>query len=211
MPSFIRQVDFDLTPAYSRPPGDDEVYVMKAFARHCSHCTTCAHPYEVHKRGGALCAKGHQRALDVAQYLFNIDGHAYSLVDREGNQRVQVEIPVGCEAVRELLKAMERGLRLRRRVPSVSYDPTYYVAPRKVQPERIYQHPKEVRSNRKPQLETAEPPMYSRQQPREKPRYIGRGSLFEEDMREKESRYKSQQPIYYMATPSIQPKARHWH
>ena len=217
MPSFSRQVDFDPAPAYSRLPRDDEVYVIKAFARHASHCPTCAHPYDVHKRGGTLCSKGHQRALDVAQYLYNKSGLAYSLVDREGNKRVQVEIPAGCEAVRGLLKAMERGLRLRRRTPPVSYDETYYVPPRKVQPERNNQYSREPRFNRKLHLETAEPPsiLYSRQKRRENPYYTGRGSLFEEDMREREYRNKSRQPIYVTATPRasspVPQKDRDWY
>ena len=100
---------------YSRLPHDDELYVMRVFARHASHCSTCAHPYEVHKKGGFLCNKGRQRALDVTQYVLNIAGQAYSMVDREGKHRVQLEIPADCNAVRELLKALERGLHLRRK------------------------------------------------------------------------------------------------
>ena len=108
-------VSFTPIPAtYSRLPHDDELYVMKAFARHCSHCPQCARPYEVHRRGGTLCSKGHARALDVAQYVFSRGSQAFSVVDLDGNRRVQMEIPADCSAVRELLKAMERGLRLRR-------------------------------------------------------------------------------------------------
>ncbi|CAL8578709.1 hypothetical protein XPA_004479 [Xanthoria parietina] len=130
MPHAVRQVDFAPIPAYSRLPRSDELYVMKAFARHAGHCSTCAHPYEVHHSGGTLCSKGHQRALDVAQYIYNKGGQSFSLVDRDGNQCVQVEIPADCEAVRSLLKAMERGLRLRRKVQPTSYDKTYHIPPR---------------------------------------------------------------------------------
>lgn len=206
MPSFRhRQVDFDLDPDYSRLARDDELYVMNRFAHHASRCSSCAHPYDVHKRGGTLCPKGHQRALDVAQYLYNKGGQAYSRVDREGNQRIQVEIPAGCESVRGLLKAMERGLRLGRSSPATSYDRTYYIPPRKIQPERNHQYVREPQYTRKPRLETAEPPLYSRRQRREKPYYAGRGSLFEEDMRERESRYKSHEPVYYHAAPRVPP------
>lgn len=209
MPSFShhhRHVDFNLTPDYSRPARDDEEYVMKAFNHHASRCSSCAHPYEVHRRGGTLCPKGHQRARDVAQYLYNKSGHAYSVVDREGNQRVQVEIPAGCDAVRGLLKAMERGLRLRKRDSATSYDKTYYVAPRTIQPERSYQY-------REPRLERVEPlsSSHSRQQWREKPYYSGRGSLFEEDMLERETRRKSHEPIYYEAAPRGLPKTSSRH
>lgn len=191
-----RQVGFPPIPAtYSRLPHDDELYVMKAFARHASHCSKCAHPYEVHKNGGSLCSKGHQRAIDVAQYVMQKAGKAYSVVDLDGNRRVQMEIPADCEAVRELLKAMERGLRLRRKTPVVSYDETYPVPPRvSSYPERDSRL-REPRYISKPMLETSEaPPSPTRKASvREKPYYSGRGSLYESDMKERERRYKQQQ------------------
>ena len=191
-----RQVGFAPIPAtYSRLPHDDELYVMKAFARHATHCTQCAHPYEVHKNGGSLCSKGHQRAIDVAQYVMQKAGKAYSVVDLDGNRRVQMEIPADCGAVRELLKAMERGLRLRRKTPVVSYDETYPVPPRvSSYPERD-SRPREPRHISKPMLETAEPPpsLTRKASVREKPYHYGRGSLYESDMKERERRYKQQQ------------------
>ena len=214
MPSYQRQVGFAPNPAYSRLPRDDEIYVMKAFARHASHCSSCAHPYDVHRRGGALCSKGHQRAINVAQYLYNKNGKAYSLVDREGNQRIQIEIPLGCDAVRELLKAIERGLRLHRKAAVVSYDQIYHVpARRNVNDDNLSR--RELSYSRKPQLETAEPPAhYVRQPRREKPYYAGRDSLYEQDLRERERRYKSQQPAYNTASPKqpppVPPKDRCW-
>ena len=168
---------------------------MKAFARHASHCSQCAHPYEVHKNGGSLCSKGHQRAIDVAQYVMQKAGKAYSVVDLDGNRRVQMEIPADCEAVRELLKAMERGLRLRRKTPVVSYDETYPVPPRvSSYPERDSRL-REPRYISKPMLETSEaPPSLTRKASvREKSYYSGRGSLYESDMKERERRYKQQQ------------------
>lgn len=201
MPSYSRRhVEFDPIVSHSREPRDDEKYVMKVFARHASRCPSCANPYEVHKRGETLCAKGHQRALDVAQYLFNMSGQAYSSVDREGNQRIRVEIPAGCDSVRGLLKAIERGLRLRRHDPAPSYDRTYYIPPRTIQPERGDRsgEPQDLRQSRR---ETAKPPVsvYSRPLRREKPYYSGRGSLFDQDMRERESRSRSRQSTYYYA------------
>ncbi|MCJ1453717.1 hypothetical protein MMC28_004065 [Mycoblastus sanguinarius] len=202
MPSSTRQVGFAPVPAtYSRLPHDDELFVMRAFARHCSHCAACAHPYEVHRQGRTLCSKGHQRAQDVAQYVFNKAGQSFSVVDLEGNRRVQLEIPADCAPVRELLKAMERGLRLRRRVaPLVSYDETYPVAPRIPQStNRDQERPREPRYIRKPSLETSEPPksyVTSRQQ-QQPSSYSGRGSLYEQDMKERERRYKQRQSTYY--------------
>lgn len=143
MPSTVRQARFAPIPAsYSRLPRDDEIYVMKAFAKHCSHCRTCSDPYAVHMSGHSLCTKGLQRALDVTQYVFNKAGKAFSVVDLEGKKRCEVEIPADCDAVRQLLKAIERGLRLRsqsshpKKERLTSYDENYYVAPRRMAPER---------------------------------------------------------------------------
>jgi hypothetical protein len=194
MPSRSRSVSFEASPVYSRQPFDDEKYVMKAFNRHCTRCAQCSNPYAVHKAGGTLCDKGHRRALDVAQYVYSQAGVSYSQVDRECHERVQLEIPVGCEAVRSLLKAMERGLRLVRsqhaQLPSressvlsdassrsdssssrssssssrsspsrgagpLSYDRTYYVAPRvpASKPEKRDSHKSDRRPERREKAE----------------------------------------------------------
>ncbi|KAL8940616.1 MAG: hypothetical protein Q9216_002729 [Gyalolechia sp. 2 TL-2023] len=215
MPSIVRQVDFAPIPAYSRLPRDDELYVMKAFARHASHCPTCARPYEVHRQGGTLCSKGHQRALDVAQYVYYKGGQSFSAVDRDGNNRVQVEIPANCEAVRSLLRAMERGLRLRRKVQPVSYDETYPIPSRKLPSDYQSLPLREPRYIRKPSLETAEPPPRVQQHRREKSS-SGRGSLYEEDMKERQRRYKEERmPVYHKAAPRnvppVPPKDSYWH
>ncbi|KAI4113401.1 MAG: hypothetical protein LQ338_008182 [Usnochroma carphineum] len=214
MPSFVGQADFAPIPAYSRLPRDDELYVMKAFARHASHCSACASPYEVHRQGGTLCSKGHQRALDVAQYIYNKGGQSFSTVDHNGNNRVQIDIPANCEAVRSLLKAMERGLRLRRNVQPVSYDATYDIAPRKLPADYPSRPVREPRYIRKPSLETAEPPPRVQQHRREKSS-SGRGSLYEEDMRERQRRYKERMPVYHKSAPRtappVPPKDGYWH
>lgn len=129
MPSF-RRVSFSDRNHYSRLPHEDELYVMKAFARHADNCDSCYDPYQVYRDGATLCPRGHQRALDVAQYVYNKGGQAYSQVDKERNQRVLIEIPANCEAVRLLLKAMDRGLRVMRKHTPTSYDRSYYVPAR---------------------------------------------------------------------------------
>lgn len=135
MPSTVRQARFAPVPAtVSRLPYDDESYVMKAFSRHVSHCDECLLP-------SVLCAKGYARAMDVTQYMLPSNGRSYSIIDLDDNQRVQVEIPAGCEQVRGLLKAVERGSLRQKTSPSsspkpaktrapVSYDENYYVGPR---------------------------------------------------------------------------------
>ncbi|KAL9007424.1 MAG: hypothetical protein Q9173_007302, partial [Seirophora scorigena] len=216
MPSAVRQVDFAPIPAYSRIPRDDELYVMKAFARHASHCSACARPYEVHRQGGTLCPKGHQRALDVAQYIYYKGGQSFSTLDQDGINHVHVEIPADCAAVRSLLRAMERGLRLRRVVQPVSYDKTYHILPRKL-PSDYHARPSPIREPRyirKPSLETAVPPPLVQQHRREKS-ISGRGSLYMEDLKERERRRKERTPVYYKSAPKTAPpvptKDGYWH
>ncbi|KAL6714268.1 hypothetical protein ACLMJK_007691 [Lecanora helva] len=207
MPSTApRQVGFAPIPVtYSRLPHDDELYVMKRFARHASQCSTCAHPYDVHRKGGSLCSKGHSRALDVTQYVFNKAGQAFSVVDLDGNHRVQMEIPADCSVVRELLKALERGLRLRRKVQPISYDENYPIPPRIIHHGRNSPQPQEQREPRyirTPTLETPLPPpslvrTYSRRD-RDRPTHFGRGSLYESDVKEaRRQKEQRRQSTYY--------------
>ncbi|MCJ1340135.1 hypothetical protein MMC09_005429 [Bachmanniomyces sp. S44760] len=220
MPSFSRQVNFNPVQYYSRPAGDDEAYVMKMFAKHASHCQSCAHPYDVHRSGGTLCPKGHQRALDVAQYVYSKGEMAYSTIDAQTtHQNVRIEIPAGCESVRSLLKAMERGLRIMKRAPSVSYDRTYFVQERT--PSTAQKSAKRSTSNRepryvqKPQLETAEPPSWA--VPRSAT-YPGKGSLYKADMKERAREYDLDMdihsPVYITAAPRrappVPPKDYYW-
>ena len=216
MPSFItsRHVLFDPNPAYSRPARDDEAYVMKAWTRHTSHCGQCARPYELYKMGGTLCPKGQERARGVADYLFNKEGEVYSLVDQERRQSTRVEIPAGCDSVRDLLKALERGSIQQSRTPVESYDRTYFVAPRRRRTQPQTDEPRNIRKSSQFEIVDPAPSFYTREIPREKP--LGRGSLFEEDMRERESRHESVRPIYYTAAPKKGPlvsakhSSRHW-
>ncbi|BAE57111.1 unnamed protein product [Aspergillus oryzae RIB40] len=85
----------------------DEEYVMVAFERHASHCTRCADPLRARKDDRSLCERGHQYAVDVADYLYSKNGKSYSTLDRERNQPTLVKIPRDCRAVRALLLAIE--------------------------------------------------------------------------------------------------------
>ena len=135
------------------------------------------------------------------------EGKHHSVIDLEGNKRVEIEIPPDCGAVRELLMALERGLRLRRKEPIISYDETYHVPPR-AKPTEYYddthiiaprvttkytERPRESR-RRSPIIETVEPPSLRRtKSERENKAYRGRGSLYEADMKEKERRLRQQE------------------
>ncbi|KAI9844613.1 MAG: hypothetical protein M1837_005465 [Sclerophora amabilis] len=150
----IPRVGFAAEPTVSRPPNHDEEAVLHNFALHASHCRRCANPYETHLAGKTLCDRGRQHARRVARYLYNKGGKACSTLHVEGLQSVQVEIPIGYEPVRGLLKAMERGLRLHARnhetaSPIVSQDRTYPIAPRP------------ATRNERPRIEIVEPPTTS--------------------------------------------------
>ncbi|KAF9886995.1 hypothetical protein FE257_010611 [Aspergillus nanangensis] len=172
----------------------DEEYVMHAFERHASHCTQCADPLQAHKDDRSLCARGHQYALDVAGYLYSKNGKAYSVINRELNQPTLVKVPRTCRAVRDLLLAIEDGLRLQHikepvLAPIISYDPTYPIVPRRP---AIQQAPvcteiieREPRS-RKPRRVIVYP------SPRSSP---SRGSLYDSDEAERMERYKESSRI----------------
>lgn len=182
MPGRPRQVNFASQEEFSRLPYDDEKYVMEAFAHHASHCTSCASPYSVYRSGGTLCETGHALAIDVAQYVYNHasqPGRAFSMTDRNaGHYGVQVEIPAGCGPVRGLLAAMNEGLRLRRAQKPQSMDRTYEVKPRV------------------PHLEERAPKGRKvEKQATYRVKSVGKGSLYEEDMKERARRAKKS--VYY--------------
>ncbi|KAI9770656.1 MAG: hypothetical protein M1839_003077 [Geoglossum umbratile] len=186
MPSFQRQVAFSSSNSVSRQPHEDELEAIRRFASHASHCRKCAHPYEVHVTGGTLCDRGHHYAQNVASYVYNKAGKAYSVMDRDdGLAPTQVEIPVNCGAVRELLKAMERGLRIRK-APLISYDRTYSIAPRVIMaPHPPAQQIVEVPHRRHSTLHHH----HAVVRHSEKPYISGRGSLYASDMNDRHRRY----------------------
>ncbi|KAI9682369.1 MAG: hypothetical protein M1817_000423 [Caeruleum heppii] len=143
------QVSFLTQPTLCRPPTTPENSAIHAFARHASHCRHCQDPYLAHLSGGTLCERGSRRARAVVRYLY-LDStgrtcSTYADEEGDGYSVVRVEIPYGCDSVRGLLKAVERGLRFEQRSstksnskpksryttkPIVSYDKTYLVKSR---------------------------------------------------------------------------------
>jgi hypothetical protein len=161
---------------HSRPAQGKEETALRNFARHASHCIVCARPYQAFQQGYPLCSRGTAHAAKVVKYLLSSDGHAYTKPHQRNDFRqVHVEIPYDCEVSRELLRAIEHGLRLMAE-PVVSYDQSYLVAPR-LPPRPVQQQPTYV---------VAEP----RRQRRAERQYVGRGSLYESDMAERERRYR---------------------
>ncbi|KAL1982104.1 hypothetical protein VTN96DRAFT_1759 [Rasamsonia emersonii] len=133
---FLQEPAEDAPVVRVRDLHDDENFVLSEFERHAGHCSRCADPLDAFREGRSLCERGHQYAIDVAEYVFSKNGKAYSVVDQGFNQQTLVKIPRDCKAARRLLLAIEEGLRLRRsqqqdQGPVISYDSTYPVAPRR--------------------------------------------------------------------------------
>ncbi|KAJ5129444.1 uncharacterized protein N7515_005483 [Penicillium bovifimosum] len=119
---------------------DDEKLVVDDFERHVGHCRTCLNAVQT-PRDGRLCESGATRARVVKSYLFSQNGKHFSTVEYENGKSVRVKIPRENVAVRDLLTALEQGLRLPEKtvivqpvqpVDGVSYDRTYSVSARQV-------------------------------------------------------------------------------
>ncbi|KAI9681834.1 MAG: hypothetical protein M1829_000579 [Trizodia sp. TS-e1964] len=175
--SLNRQVVFD-QPTISRQPKEAEHRTLLAFSRHAGRCEECNIASRI------LCDRGRSRALAVTEYVYLKAGQVYSASDRkDGYQPVQLEIPYGCEPVRDLLAALERGLRQRsQQEPAVvSYDRTNYVAPRTVELRPVV----EIATSARPGRAV------------ERVKLSRRGSLYPSDIRERQSRV---QQGYYADT-----------
>lgn len=83
---------------------------MKAYEKHLHRCSHCVCALRIRGEGKALCDRGYQYALDVANYIFSQNGKYFSVVASERGRRVQVKMPRECLGVRSLLAAIEDGL-----------------------------------------------------------------------------------------------------
>jgi hypothetical protein len=64
--------------------------------------------------GGTLCERGYAYARDVAQYIYSKAGKAYSVIDRSATgAHVEIEIPAKYDAIRGLLRVMDKVLKVR--------------------------------------------------------------------------------------------------
>ncbi|CAI7669446.1 unnamed protein product [Penicillium palitans] len=124
---------------------DDEKLVVDDFERHASHCRNCSHAVQTYKDGLALCESGNTRARTLRNYLYSQNGKHFSTVDFESGKSTRVKLPRDAFAARELLTALEQGMRIRDKAvviqkpvqpvqptQSSSYDRTYPVPARKV-------------------------------------------------------------------------------
>ncbi|KAK3711444.1 hypothetical protein LTR37_009623 [Vermiconidia calcicola] len=127
-----------LVDGVTRPLTSTEAWSLYYFETHARQCRDCYDPVGVYLKGAQLCANGHALALDVAEHVYHRAGEVYSNKKTEDHKQVRVELPLGYDQTRGLLKSMDRALRsTSRTVPVISYDPTYPVsARRRPSPER---------------------------------------------------------------------------
>ncbi|KAI9882796.1 MAG: hypothetical protein M1823_005459 [Watsoniomyces obsoletus] len=121
MGAFHRRVIFNSVESALRPARDDELEVMYRFALHASHCERCSDPHSRYLAGKSLCDRGHHHARPLTKRLYMENGRVYSTTDRQGEgerEKIEVEVPVCYDASRRLLKAIERGLRIREKSSS---------------------------------------------------------------------------------------------
>ncbi|PYH49274.1 uncharacterized protein BP01DRAFT_75176 [Aspergillus saccharolyticus JOP 1030-1] len=198
MPHQVEQVVEPVVPV--RELEADETYVLDSFESHASHCSRCANPLKTREEDRSLCKRGHQYARDVADYLRSKKGKIYSVVDLERNRSCLVKVPLKYAAARQLLLAIEDGLRVENKSaagprnsapPVISYDATYPVAPRRITTQD-YLRPSQAIIEREPRsLKRHRAIIYT--SPRSSP---SRGSLYESDAAERYERVKESSRIY---------------
>lgn len=199
MPGFHRnKVNFGKD-SIRRPAREDERLVMECFAKHARHCVDCANPYDTYLNGGHLCDRGHSYAKDIAEYLYLKAGIMCSKFEHTSDYTpVQVEVPAKFEVVRDLLQALDAGLRKRKSTPVVSHDKTYYVPDRRSYPPDYYWEDYEV-------IEVEPRKQHEvRRSKSEKRRTVyvpGRGSLYHQDEKDRRKR-REDEPVIVYATPS---------
>lgn len=115
----------------------DENLVVEDYEKHVADCFTCLN--------GPLCGKGASYARTLDEYLYSSKGKHYSKVDTQNGKDTRVKLPNEAYAVRNLLAALEKGMRLPKKViivqpdqalsydenETLSYDRTYPVKARK--------------------------------------------------------------------------------
>ncbi|KAJ5164451.1 uncharacterized protein N7500_006281 [Penicillium coprophilum] len=147
MPAPIEVID---PLAVVRDLHDDEKLVVDDFERHANHCHPCSHAVQTYRDGHSLCESGNTRARTLQNYLYGQSGKHYSTVDLESGKSTRVKLPRDAFATRELLTALEQGMRIREKAiviqkpvqpaqhsHSRSYDQTYHVPARQVSGKQV--------------------------------------------------------------------------
>ena len=223
-PTTTRTVDFAKEVDSIRAPRDDERSVMEHFAKHADKCQYCRDPYAAWKNDRSLCSRGLSYARDVATYLYAKGGKPYSVIDRQNGDRVQVQVPYGCEAVTLLIKAIDRGMKTTQRIVVENTrrpEPTDRspVSPsrrreyhderprerRYINPEVIEITPHSSRNDRRERNTYRDERREERYRSERRPKsmvYEGKGSLFPQDVEERSRRQQyERQPVIIVAEP----------
>ncbi|KAL4799965.1 hypothetical protein BDV19DRAFT_201714 [Aspergillus venezuelensis] len=193
-----------------RPLEDDENLVARDFQRHVDHCEQCdrfLHGPELREvtrkaMKDSLCERGILYAKDVNEYIYCKGGRTYSAVARDHNQPTLVKVPRDFESTRALLLDIEDGLNLEREAkeykavqpvkrstsPVISYDRTYYVAPRRTQTQEVTEiierQPRNVKTRRYIVYQSPSRSSPARGSP-------SRGSLYDSDAADRHERVRS--------------------
>ncbi|KAK6503207.1 hypothetical protein TWF481_008237 [Arthrobotrys musiformis] len=119
-PPMYEKVLPTMMPHHSTIPESYMHQTFRDFASHAYRCDVCYDPLRVHLEGRQLCPKGHKLARKVSKALYEEANDKYrrSKSTRrraDGWQSIEVDIPKGCEVVRALINAMERGLNVNSR------------------------------------------------------------------------------------------------
>ena len=133
MSSVARRVNYPSQTVICRAPRADEVAVLLHFSAHASYCWRCGDPYRVLVSGGTLCGIGHAYAWDVARILYYNDGRFFFV----GDSNMLISLPKGCDAIRGLFKAIDRGLKIEENTLIISRT-KYYVPDRRADVSREY-------------------------------------------------------------------------
>ncbi|KMU74264.1 hypothetical protein CISG_04613 [Coccidioides immitis RMSCC 3703] len=64
--------------------------------------------------GQSLCARGARHVTNMAQYVYTHNGKAYSVAAKNRGLVHEIEIPANFEAVSELMRALEYGLKIKK-------------------------------------------------------------------------------------------------
>jgi len=148
--------------------------------------------------GGTLCDRGHAYARDVGKYIYSKAGKPFALLDRQmTGDRVQVEVPADCDSVRGLIKAFDRGMKIKPTTKPIISQTTY--SPERKRPEDRYE----------PAIVEIAPGPSRRERrddhndDRRRNFYVeGRGSLYkkDEEARRRREQYEAD-PVYHYAEP----------
>lgn len=92
------------------PPTPRENPAMFMFANHAAYCTRCADPIQANLTAGVLCDLGNLFAWELTKYVYAKDGGAYSLLDRQQGQSVEIELPGGLFRYFEAVQGGASGL-----------------------------------------------------------------------------------------------------